>query len=120
MSAIIIGHSYVKTVQQYILQSKTSMLNLSQYTHVFFHGIGGLKMANLEDEIHMVSDLDCKLCILDIGSNYLCQSSKDVYKLADKLFDIASKIVCQCGVKVIIMQQFNRLRRSDPEVLMLK
>ena len=115
MAAIIIGHSYVKRVQRYILESKTSMLQLKQFSHVFLHGIGGLKIQNLHDEMHMIAHLECKVCILDIGSNDMCQDSNDVYKLVEQLLDIANKIVSDFGVKVVIMQQFNRVRRSHPE-----
>ena len=120
MSAVIIGHSFVKRAQRYILESRTSMLRLKQYSHVYFHGIGGLKIHNVEEELHMISDLDCKICILDVGSNDLCQSSNDIYKLAEQLFDIALKIVSKYGVKVVLMQQFNRIRRSYPTVFNTK
>ena len=115
MAAIIIGHSYVKRAQQYILQSKTSMLNLTQFSHVYFHGIGGLKISKISEELHMISDLNCKVCVLDVGSNDLCQDSRDVYRLATQLFDVAKEIVSKYQVKVVIMQQFNRNRRSHPK-----
>ena len=120
MAAIIIGHSFVKHAQRYMLESRTSMLKLKQFSHVYFHGIGGLKIHKIEQELHMISDLDCKMCVLDLGSNDLCQDSKDVYEAANELFNIACKIVNQYGVKVIIMQQFNRKRRSNPNVFNIK
>ena len=113
MAAIIIGHSFVRRAQKYVLQSKTSVLNLKQFSHVYFHGIGGLKIHDLEEELHMISDLDCKVCVLDLGSNDLCRDSKDVYEAANELFNVAGDIVSKYGIKVIIMQQFNRKRRSN-------
>ena len=116
MAAIIIGHSFVKRAQKYVLQSRTSLLKLNQFSHVYFHGIGGLKIGHLREELHMISDLECKVCILDLGSNDLCIDSTDVYEVAKELFSIANEIVDKFAVKVIIVQQFNRKRRTYTEV----
>ena len=120
MAAIIIGHSYVKRVQKYVLQSKTSMLKLKQYSHVYLHGIGGLKIPGLKQELHMIPDLECKICILDVGSNDICRDSIDLQKITNDLFDLACHIVDKYGIKVVIMQQFNRKRRNNPTVFNAK
>ena len=116
MAAIIIGHSFVKRAQRYVLDSKTSMLHLTQFSNVFFHGVGGLKIEHVRDELHMIKDLECSVCILDVGSNDLCKDSVDVNHVAQELFKIANEIVDSYGVKVIIFQQFNRVRRTYTEV----
>ena len=87
MASVIIDHSFVKRAQKYV-QTKTSMLHLRQFSYVFCHGIG---VKHVRDEIHMISDLECSVFILDVGTN-----------------KIANKIVVLYGVKVVLIQQFNR------------
>ena len=115
MAAVIIGHSFVKRAQKYVLDSKTKMLQLNQYSHVFFHGISGLKVDKVRQELHMISDLECSVCILDVGSNDLCRDSVNIYEVAYELFTIANEIVDLYGVNVVLMQQFNRVRRAHTE-----
>ena len=73
MTAIIIGHSFVKRAQRYVLDSRKSMLQLRPYSHVYFHGIGGLKVKHVRQELHMISNHGCSVCVLDIGSYDLCR-----------------------------------------------
>ena len=116
MAAIIIGHSFVKRAQKYVLDSRTSMFHLTQFSNVFFHGIGGLKINHVRDELQMIVDLECSVCLLDVGSNDLCRDSVNVNDVAHELFKIANEIVDTYGVKVILFQQFNRIRRAYTEV----
>ena len=69
----------------------------------------------MRDELHMIRDLECSVCILDVGSNDLCRDCVDFNDVAQELFKIANEIVDSLGVKVILFQQFNRVRRAYTE-----
>ena len=111
-SALILGHSFTKRAQRYLLNSKSDLLKLKQYEHVFFHGIGGMTVESIRNELDMIKNLEnIKVVIIDIGSNDLTTNIKTT-KLCRKVIKIAKKIVKQHSIKVVIMQQFKRVKST--------
>ena len=113
-SAVILGHSFVKSCQKYVVQSKSSMFNLKQYSHVYFHGIGGATITTMEKEIEIIGHLDARCVIIDVGSNDLCDNKQDVLFLAKSLLKLAREVVGKYGVTVVLMPQFNRKNGTFP------
>ena len=110
-SAVILGHSFVKRCQKYVVQSKSSMFHLKQYSHVYFHGIGGATITKMEKEIESIVNLDARCVIIDVGSNDLCDNKQDLLFLAKSLLKLAREVVGKYGVTVVLMPQFNRKKR---------
>ena len=72
---LIIGHSFVRRLQEYVLRKDTSKvvgahLGISvQFSDVFYCGVGGLILDRLINELPLVRDLSPKAVIIDIGTN---------------------------------------------------
>ena len=108
--ALIIGHSFVKRCQRYVIQSKSSMFQLNQYSHVYFHGVGGAKVRTMDNEMDIIAHLDVKCVILDIGSNDIGDIQVSTWDIAHDILRLAHEIVHKYGAKVVIMPQFKRVK----------
>ena len=109
-SAVIIGHSFVKRCQRYVLQSGTDLFRLRQYDDVFFHGIGGARVSTIEKELEIIPHLNAKCVIFDIGSNDVSDISRSTWDIAKAIVTMAGEVVSKYGATVIIMPQFKRIK----------
>jgi hypothetical protein len=71
-----------------------------------------MRISNLECETEMICHLDAKVIVIDLGSNDLGNMRLDAKGWAKFLFEFGLKIVSQRNVKVILIEQFKRIRST--------
>ena len=108
---LVIGHSFVKRAQSYILSLKSNILDLYQVKHVFLHGVSGLRIPGLWWQLDMIMELNASLVILDVGSNDLTKNISPS-QLATEYVSIITDIVTNYGAHVVVMPQFYRTKNT--------
>ncbi len=103
-TALILGHSFVSRLTKFAVDNHLLGLNLAQQQcEIFFHGIPGLRLEGLKQEVDMVKSLKPDIVFIDIGTNDLCVRDPDT--VATEVFSFAQHLTHQFGVKRVLVSQ---------------
>ena len=104
MSALIIGHSFVRRMQSYL---KTNHLDLRrQFPYVFVEGFGGATVNSLWQELTCITTIEPKVFVIDIGSNDLCSYHMSPLDLALNIVELAGYILMNTlQIKAVVVMQ---------------
>ncbi len=103
-TVLILGHSFVTRLTKFAVDNHLLGFNLAQQQcEIFFHGIPGLRMEGLKQEVGMVESLKPDIVFIDIGTNDLCVCDPDT--VANEVFSFAQHLTHQFGVKRVLVSQ---------------
>lgn len=77
----------------------------AQYSTVFYHGIGGLKVEGLIAELQLVRELGPRAVIVDIGTNDLSCPDVDPCRLASRIVSFAQSVLALDTVSEVVLCQ---------------
>lgn len=119
LNFLILGHSFAKRLSRWCCHNSLYNLNLdNKRIQIFWHGVGGATVSNphhhksLWSEIHLVSDLNVKVTVLDIGSNDLCNHDASAVSVASHIVSLAEAILLKGCDMVVIFEILQR--QSQP------
>ena len=96
LSALIIGHSFVRRMRDHVWHNDSLNLGLDQFSEVHWHGVGGMTLQSLWQESSLIVSLAPHVLVLDIGSNDLCSRSVSAGNLVSDLFLFVHHILAIC------------------------
>ena len=96
---LVIGHSFVKRLKEYVFSSKQWHMNLdpSKYS-VFLYGVSGLKLGDLVNEVKHFALYLNHVVIIETGSNDLCSNDIQPSQFTVELIALARELVDEYGV----------------------
>ena len=94
VSVLIWGHSYVRRLQDYCMESEERYnLGLSPDTHsIFFKARGGGKSIHAKMDFKIIDQVGAEVVIIDIGTNDLDADRVAPNVLANEVFEAARTI----------------------------
>ena len=102
---LVIGHSFVKQLQVSLLRRGCTTqivgadLGVSaQFSSVFYHGVGGLKVDGLLAELPLICELGPRAVIVDIGTNDLSLAGVEPSRLASRTVALAQRVLAVASV----------------------
>lgn len=114
-SALILGHSFVRRMRDWLHTRDDLYLGLWQVSEIHYHGVGGATLYHLWDEIGLIRSLRPDVLLLDIGSNDLSYSSLSPTTFVDELERYVSHLLAVTSVReVVIFQVFYRASGYQP------
>nr|XP_034307428.1 uncharacterized protein LOC117680629 isoform X4 [Crassostrea gigas] len=109
LNVCVIGHSYIRRLRDYGMQTETDNLNLDpEVFKVSFRGKGGLRLNKRvfrSEILHFDSIPD--VVFLQIGENDICENTNSE-KLARDIISVGQYLRDGVGVKVVIIGQLIR------------
>ena len=116
MAALIIGHSFVRRMQEFLVDHPLDVGR--QYPYVFTEGKGGKTVTTLWSDTQFISTIEPRVVVLDIGSNDLCNPSVGPVDLSFKIIELSGFILMSTpGIKaVVIMQIMHRGNHWRPRL----
>ena len=114
MSALIIGHSFVRRMSEF---RRSHPLDLRrQFPYIFMEGKGGQTVKGLWSEADLIRTTEPRVVVLDIGSNDLCDPIMSPVDLALNIIELAGTLLATTpGLQsVVIMQILPRGSRWRP------
>ena len=109
---LVIGHSFVKQLQVSLLRRGCTTqivgadLGVSaQFSSVFYHGVGGLKVDGLLAELPLICELGPRAVIVDIGTNDLSLAGVDPSRLASRIVALAQRVLAVASVSEVVLCQ---------------
>ena len=109
-SVLIVGHSFVHRLEEYISQSDLHNFSLSasKYT-IFFKSFPGGHIRDLSRVYQFILDNSIQVVLIDLGTNDIDSQINPSHLLAIQLYTMANHMVRDLGVKqVAIMEVFFR------------
>ena len=109
---LVIGHSFVKRLQVSLLRrgGTTQIVGAdlgvsAQFSRVFYHGVGGLKVDGLLAELPLICELGPRAVIVDIGSNDLSHAGVDHSQLASRIVAPVQRVLAVASVSKVVLCQ---------------
>ena len=106
---LILGHSFVKRLKNYLKCNKIKMHVQNNYVQLI--GFGGVTVLTLRERLTNVNFENHSKVILQIGGNDLCSTSAD--EVVRSILDFASYLI-DCGIdKVVVCTLFYRGKKAE-------
>ena len=109
---LILGHSFVRRLRDYLAHSCHNGIpfgiNLGvsdDFGAVIFHGVGGMTVAGLYEEVDLVRTLEPSAVIMDVGTNNLARGGCDPIELGTSLVRAAQTLLRIDSVREVILCQ---------------
>ena len=114
-SVLVLGHSFVRRMRDYLYYFQNMDLGLAQIGHITYHGVGGHTVFDLWDEISFIDAMNPDILLLEIGSNDLSFNLTQPAVLVDELLKFVWLIKQRCSIsQVAIFQVFYRSQAYKP------
>ena len=114
-SVLVLGHSFVRRMRDYLYSSQNMNLGLQQISHILYHGVGGHTLFDLWDEISFIEAVNPDILVLEIGSNDLAHNSMQPAVLVEELLKFVTFIQNRCSIsQVAVLQVFYRSIAYQP------
>ena len=75
----------------------------AQFSSVFYHGVGGLKVDGLLGELPLICELGPRAVIVDIGTNDLSLAGVDPSRLASRIVALAQRVLAVASVSEVVI-----------------
>ena len=109
---LVICHSFVKQLQVTLLRRGCTaqivgadLGDFAQFSSVFYHGVGGLKVDGLLAELPLICELGPRAVIVDIGTNDLSLAGVDPSQLASRIVALVQRVLAVASVSEVVLCQ---------------
>ena len=109
---LVICHSFVKQLQVTLLRRGCTaqivgadLGDSAQFSSVFYHGVGGLKVDGLLAELPLICELGPRAVIVDIGTNDLSLAGVDPSQLASRIVALVQRVLAVASVSEVVLCQ---------------
>ena len=105
VKVLVLGHSYVRRLHNYLIKTQQVNLNLALTGHaVTFFGRGGLQFARLLRVLSHACSPGYDLVLLEFGTNDLADGCP-VELLVDRAIAVAETLIEKYGVKQVVFME---------------
>lgn len=117
--AMILGHSFVRRLDDYIRRSRPSRtikrsFNVEEKCQVSILGIGGRTVEKIiQNDLGQIRTISPRIIVLEIGSNDLCDTKDTVASIVNRIVDFVYRLHQDFSVEMVMLCQVIP-RRSEP------